>query len=113
LFPLGHAYAAVGDADTAFGGSRTAAFMVTITAPCPTPELLASDRPWVRSFWEALVPHGTGVGSYVNFMAEYDNDRVRASYGAEKYERLARIKAKYDPGNTFHLNANIMPGTNV
>jgi FAD/FMN-containing dehydrogenase len=61
----------------------------------------------VRSFWEALSPHATG--SYLNFMSEYEADRVQASYGAAKYERLARIKAEYDPDNLFHLNQNIKP----
>ena len=75
----------------------------------PTAELLAADRPWVRTFWEALVPYAGGVASYVNFMAEYEDDRVRATYGADKYERLVLIKAQYDPDNTFHLNANIAP----
>jgi hypothetical protein len=50
-------------------------------------------------------------GSYINFMSEFEEDRIRASYGAEKYQRLSQIKAKYDPANLFHLNANIRPAT--
>ena len=78
-------------------------------AVCPVPELLAPERAWVRSFWEELLPHTLGIGSYVNAMGENEDDRVRASYGEEKYARLARIKAEYDPGNVFHRNANILP----
>ena len=35
-------------------------------------------------------------------------ERVRASYG-DNYDRLAQIKAKYDPDNTFRVNQNIQP----
>jgi hypothetical protein len=74
-----------------------------------TPELLVAERAWVRSFWDALRPYAIGIGSYVNGMAEFEEDRVRASYGAAKYQRLARIKADYDADNVFHRNANIKP----
>ena len=44
----------------------------------------------------------------MNFMIEYEEDRVRSAYG-EKYDRLRQIKTTYDPENLFHLNANIPP----
>jgi len=45
----------------------------------------------------------------VNFMMEGEGeDRIRATY-RNNYERLAQIKAKYDPGNFFRVNQNIQP----
>jgi FAD/FMN-containing dehydrogenase len=35
--------------------------------------------------------------------------KLRASYG-DNYERLRKLKAKFDPANLFRLNANIPPG---
>jgi FAD/FMN-containing dehydrogenase len=109
VFVLGGAYAAHDDADSAFGGRRSTRYVLNIAAVAPTDELLTADREWVRAMWADLVPHAEGVGSYVNFMSEFEPDRVRASYGAEKYDRLSRIKATYDPDNVFHTNANITP----
>jgi FAD binding domain/Berberine and berberine like len=109
FYRLDEAYSEVGDDDTAFGGGRSPRYAVFIIATCPTPQLLAADRAWARSFWEALRPHSLGAGSYVNAMTEFEADRVRAAYGPAKYQRLATIKAKYDPQNLFHHNANIEP----
>jgi hypothetical protein len=107
---LDGAYSRVGEDDTAFGGSRKARYSFNIAALSPAPDLLEADRAWVRTFWDALLPYSSqGSGSYINFMAEYDEDRVRAAYGPAKYERLAKIKADYDRENVFHLNPNIKP----
>jgi hypothetical protein len=104
-------FAEPAEEDTAFGGSYRTRYALNIAAAAPTAELLDADRAWARSFWSDLVPHARSVASYVNFMAEFEEDRIRASYGAEKYRRLGQIKAKYDPDNLFHLNANIRPAT--
>jgi FAD/FMN-containing dehydrogenase len=106
-FPLGGAYRDADENASAFGGSRSAGIVFNAAAVCPTPELLEADRAWVRGFWEALRPHAN-AGSYINFMAEYDEDRVRAAFGP-KYDRLAAIKATYDPDNVFHRGVTSKP----
>jgi FAD/FMN-containing dehydrogenase len=46
----------------------------------------------------------------VNYLGESGGEQVvRAAYGAAKYERLAALKKKYDPGNLFRVNQNIRP----
>ena len=107
--PMGGAFCQVPDEATAFGGSRAPGVMVNAAAIAPEPGLLAADRDWARQVWQDLLPYAPGTGSYVNFMTDYEADRVRATYGPDKYERLARIKAQYDPGNVFHRNPNITP----
>jgi FAD/FMN-containing dehydrogenase len=63
---------------------------------------------WVRETWTAIQPHTAG-GVYVNELGDDEgDDRVRLAY-LGNYARLAKIKAQYDPGNLFHLNANIKP----
>lgn len=109
IFPLGGAFAAVKDQDTAFGCSRAARYVVNMVAVAPNADLLATDRGWARSVWQVLVPHSSGTGGYLNFLADDDSDRVHAAYGPAKYQQLARIKARYDPDNVFQMNANIKP----
>lgn len=62
---------------------------------------------WTKEYWNALHPHSAG-GAYVNFMMDEGEDRIKATYG-ENYERLAKIKGKYDPTNLFRVNQNIKP----
>jgi FAD/FMN-containing dehydrogenase len=107
---LGGAYRDVSESATAFSGSRSdAVYVINVTAVCETREEYDADRKWVRDYWSDLVKHAPNIGSYVNFMSEYDADRVRAAYGEEKYKKLVGLKRKYDPDNVFHLNANIKP----
>jgi len=64
---------------------------------------------WTRRVFEAATPFATG-GVYVNFMPEDEGQRVpKGAYGVN-YERLAKLKAKYDPKNLFRMNQNIKPG---
>ena len=54
-----------------------------------------------------VAPYGLGV--YVNNLGIEGEDRVRDAYGADKFQRLISLKARFDPGNVFHLNQNIRP----
>jgi FAD/FMN-containing dehydrogenase len=69
-----------------------------------------SDSPdnirWTRELFDAMSSYRRGV--YVNNLGEEGSDRVRDAYGIN-YQRLADIKAAYDPDNVFRLNQNIQP----
>lgn len=61
---------------------------------------------WVREFWDAMRPH-LDAGVYVNYMSDGEGEeRVRGAYGVN-YDRLVKVKNKYDPTNFFRLNQNI------
>jgi FAD/FMN-containing dehydrogenase len=70
-----------------------------------------ADKPtrqaWVDSFAEALRQNDSGA--YVGFLNDEGADRVRAAYPGSTWDRLARVKRAYDPGNLFRLNQNIPP----
>src|SRR5688500_14548891 len=106
IWQMGGAVSRVGDDETAFNG-RTAGFTYNIGASTETSEGFEEEREWVRSFWSALEPWHEGV--YVNFLGDEGADRIRESYGPEKYDRLRALKQKYDPDNFFRINQNISP----
>jgi FAD/FMN-containing dehydrogenase len=68
----------------------------------------AENIAWVRQLWSTIRPYSNGR-LYLNFLSGHDGDAkaIRECIGAETYDRLARIKAKYDPTNFFRLNQNI------
>jgi FAD/FMN-containing dehydrogenase len=108
MFHLGGAIRRRSPADSAFE-DRSAEHALNIDAVWSDPETDAAQMAWVRRMFEATQSFGTGV--YVNFLGEEGEERVRAAYGREKYERLARIKARYDPDNFFRMNQNIRPAS--
>jgi FAD/FMN-containing dehydrogenase len=112
LYRLDGAYSRVGEDDTAFGGGRSPRFTAFILGMGWSPDVMAGEERWVRSFWEGLSPHAVGAEAYLNGEAEVGQERVRASYG-HKLDRLARVKATYDPDNVFHRTANIRPAIHV
>ena len=61
-----------------------------------------------RGFRNDLAEFATGA-VYLNFVGDEGEARVRAGYGAGSYERLARVKAEWDPGNLFRASGNVPP----
>ena len=108
IYPLDGAVSDVGSDETAFG-SRDARFAVNIVGFWPDSADTEAFKSWVRGYYDAVHPFSGFEGGYTNFMEAEDQSRVRENYGPS-YERLARVKAEWDPGNLFHLNQNIRPG---
>ena len=107
LYPTDAAASRVGGADTAWP-NREARWTQVMVGVDPDPAKKDELREWTVAYWDALHPYAAG-GSYVNMMMEEGGeDRIRDAYGAN-YERLAQIKAKYDPDNFLHVNQNIRP----
>jgi FAD/FMN-containing dehydrogenase len=92
---------------TAFTG-RNAPWSMTFEAMWADAANDDAHRSWARRGLAAVKPFAA-AGHYVNDAVESDVSSVRAIYGDEKYERLVRLKRKYDPENVFRLNQNIRP----
>ena len=104
----GGAMSRVGETETAYAG-RDAPFLVTGEASWTDAAQNDEAIAWGREFWAAMGRHSTG-GLYLNFpgLGEEKEELVRAGYGVN-YDRLAELKAKYDPANLFRMNLNIAP----
>jgi FAD/FMN-containing dehydrogenase len=106
MYPIDGAVHRVGAADTPWA-FREANWAMVIVGVDPDPANAETLKDWAVRYWDAVHPYAAG-GSYLNMVTEEVPALVQKSYG-ENYERLARIKAEYDPENRFHVNQNIRP----
>jgi FAD/FMN-containing dehydrogenase len=106
IYPINGAAGQVGKQETAFS-FRGANFAQVVVGVSPEPSNNGRLMQWARDYHQALHPSSLG-GGYVNMIMDEGQDKVKSSYG-DNYTRLAKIKAKYDPNNLFHINQNIPP----
>ena len=107
---LGGAVCRIGPDETAFA-HRDVPYNLLILGAWEKPEDDETNIVWARDTWRALQPYAS-EGVYVNYLgqeADEGPERVRASYGQARYDRLAALKTRYDPHNLFRMNQNIKP----
>ncbi len=97
----------MGEDETAIGG-RDAAYVVHGISMWENPAESKTHIAWAREFMQAMEPF-TIPGISLNFTSDQTEDKVKTSFGSEKYEQLVTLKNKYDPTNLFRLNQNIKP----
>jgi FAD/FMN-containing dehydrogenase len=105
---LGGAMARVPADATAFA-HRTRRLMVNVAAVYERPEEAAQHEAWVADLAGRL--QRGEAGAYVGFVGDEGQARVRDAYPGPTWERLAEVKARYDPTNLFRLNQNVPPAT--
>jgi len=107
---LGGAMARVPADATAFA-HRASRIMVNVAVFYEGPEDQPIREAWAADTVTALQQDDPGV--YVNFVADEGVARIHAAYPGSTWDRLAAVKARYDPTNLFHLNQNIPPAATV
>ena len=104
---LGGAVADIDDDATPYSG-RTAGHFWIAQAGWDRPEDDARFVEWTRTA-AAHLSEISMQGNYVNEQADFGKEIALSAYGRSKYDRLAQLKARYDPANLFRLNQNIEP----
>jgi hypothetical protein len=103
---LGGAMARVPVEATAFAHRRSR-IMANVAAVYEREEEEPKHRAWVDAFAAAL--RQGDDGAYVGFIADEGEARIHQAYPGPTRDRLAAVKARYDPTNLFRLNQNIHP----
>ncbi|HET9522556.1 MAG TPA: FAD-binding oxidoreductase [Candidatus Limnocylindrales bacterium] len=105
---LGGAIARV-PADATAYAHRGSRIMVNIASFYEGDHDRAKRQAWVDDFVAAITQDDHGA--YVNFLVDEGEERIRAAYPGATWDRLAKVKATYDPSNVFRLNQNVPPAT--
>ncbi len=107
IFPVGGAVNALPEVHSAVG-NRDASAVLNIASSWEHAVDDAANIEWARNTWTDMRRFSTG-GTYINFLTEDEgNDRTLAAYRSN-YDRLAKLKAEWDPANLFRTNKNIDP----
>jgi hypothetical protein len=106
LYPITGAVSRVPKDETPWA-YRDAKYAGVIVGVDPDPANANKITEWTKNYWEALHPYSSG-GAYLNFIMNEGQERIKASYRGN-YDRLTRLKKKYDPNNFFRVNQNILP----
>lgn len=108
FYPIDGKVHEVSQEDTAWA-NRGARWAQVIVGVSPDPSDADKVTQWCKDYYEGVKPYAEG-GSYVNFMMQEGQERIKAGYKGN-YDRLSQIKKKYDPDNFFHINQNIVPAS--
>jgi len=110
VYPMGGAVNRIGSDETAFG-ERSAPWMVSVNGNWTEGADDEANVAWVREVWSELDKLGIG-STYLNFTGAEDatSPSIHHAFG-RNLERLAEIKAVYDPDNLFRRNNNITPAS--
>ena len=106
LYPINGAASLVAKDSTAWN-FRDATWAEVIVGVDPDPAKRDVITKWAKDYWNALHPYSAG-GAYINFMMDEGETGIKTSY-ADNYDKLVRVKTKYDPDNLFRVNQNIKP----
>jgi FAD/FMN-containing dehydrogenase len=106
LRPLGGAMARVPVEATAFS-NRGANYLVAIIDIWEDQDTDGANLSWVEAAWDSIKETRHGV--YSNFLQEDAEERLGEAYAQRTLDRLAEVKARYDPDNFFNSNVNIAP----
>jgi FAD/FMN-containing dehydrogenase len=108
--PMGGAISRIGEDATALGRRDVPWCFHALSLWMDDGEQATTDAhvAWAKELGAAMEPYTT-TGVYLNYTSDEGEERVRSTYGPEKYARLVALKDQYDPENVFRLNQNIKP----